>query len=495
MIFNLVKSFAIQSKFRLPISTSCLRYDSIFALSSGSGKCGVSVIRLSGPDTKVALCKMMKIQNPPRPRKAILSNLYNQNDIMLDKALVLWFPSPHSFTGEDVCEFHVHGGSAVIASVFEAVGSIDGFRPAEPGDYTKRAFFNEKLDLTEVEGLGDLIHSETEAQRRQALRQMEGGLRNIYDSWKNNLLKSLSHLEAYIDFGEDQNIHENFVADASKAVAEMIEVVQQHLNDKRRGERLRDGVNLAIMGEPNVGKSSLLNEISQRPAAIVSEIPGTTRDIIETTLDIGGYPVLISDTAGIRETSNPIEKEGVIRAKNKAKNADIILVMCQVDSNKIENIQSEVINMIETLKTDSDDDMNASDENIVVLINKVDLLTEHEMTQLTELSSNIKWKTCLVSCKNKEGLTSFLENISVKLKELCEGNLEVLSPSITQQRHRFHATKCLEYLESSAEYLERDIVIGAEYLRFALTEIGKITGKIGVEDILDVIFKDFCIGK
>ncbi|XP_076444183.1 5-taurinomethyluridine-[tRNA] synthase subunit GTPB3, mitochondrial-like [Babylonia areolata] len=301
----------------------------IFALSSGHGRCGVAVIRVSGPSCSEALRRLCGQQTLPSARQAVLKRLRDPSTgEMIDRGLVLWFPGPGSFTGEDCAEFHVHGGTAVVSAMLEVLGSLPGLQPAEPGDFTKRAFMNGKMDLTEVEGLGDLIHAETSAQRRQALRQMEGHLGNLYSDWRTRILKCLANVEAFIDFSEDENIEEDALDSATAEIEKLCEELENHLSDNRRGERLRDGVHVAIIGEPNVGKSSLLNALCQRPAAIVSPMAGTTRDVVETAINLAGYPVLLSDTAGLRDTEDAVEQEGVRRALLRASQADLkVLVL------------------------------------------------------------------------------------------------------------------------------------------------------------------------
>lgn len=301
---------------------------SIFSLSSGHGKCGVAVVRVSGPEAKEALMKIAGMKRLPRPREASLRHLRDpESRIVIDKGITLYFPGPHSFTGEDCVEFQVHGGPAVVAALLTALHNLPRFRQAEPGEFSKRAFLNGKMDLTEVEGLGDLIHAETEVQRRQALRQMDGDLSKLYQDWRHRFIKCLADLEAFLDFGEDQDIQETVTEQVKKTVQVLQTEIQNHVNDSRQGERLRDGVHVVIVGEPNVGKSSLLNAICQRPAAIVTDIAGTTRDVIETHVNIGGFPVLLSDTAGLRETYDIVEKEGVNRAVQRAQTADLKVVL------------------------------------------------------------------------------------------------------------------------------------------------------------------------
>lgn len=303
----------------------------MFSLSSGRGKCGVAVVRVSGPQASEALHQITG--SLPKPRRAVLCRLKDPlKGDTIDHGLVLWFPGPHSFTGEDSAEFQVHGGPSVVTSLLNALGELPGLRHAEPGDFAKRAFFNGKLDLTEVEGLADLIHAETEAQRKQALRQMEGDLGRLYNSWRAELLRLVAHVEAVIDFGEDENIEDGILDEVKVKVSNLHRTVVDHLSDGRRGERLRAGVHVAIVGAPNAGKSSLLNILCQRPAAIVSPHAGTTRDVLESALDICGYPVILSDTAGLREANDPVEQEGVRRALTRATTADLKILIGDVST-------------------------------------------------------------------------------------------------------------------------------------------------------------------
>ncbi|XP_029772837.1 tRNA modification GTPase GTPBP3, mitochondrial isoform X5 [Suricata suricatta] len=290
----------------------------IFALSSGQGRCGIAVIRTSGPASGHALRSLTAPRDLPPARSACLRLLsHPRSGEPLDRALVLWFPGPQSFTGEDCAEFHVHGGPAVVSGVLQALGSVPGLRPAEAGEFTRRAFAHGKLSLTEVEGLADLIHAETEAQRRQALRQLDGELGHLCHGWAKTLTKALAHVEAYIDFGEDDNLEEGVLERANSEVRELELALGAHLRDARRGQRLRSGAHVVVAGPPNAGKSSLVNLLSRKPVSIVSPEPGTTRDVLETPVDLAGFPALLSDTAGLREGAGPVEQEGVRRARER----------------------------------------------------------------------------------------------------------------------------------------------------------------------------------
>ncbi|XP_058870073.1 tRNA modification GTPase GTPBP3, mitochondrial [Acipenser ruthenus] len=465
----------------------------IFALSSGHGKCGVAVIRVSGPASASALRSLAGMKQAlPAPRTAVLHSLLDPGTgEPLDRGLVLWFPGPHSFTGEDCAEFHVHGGPAVISGVLQALGSLPGLRPAEAGEFTRRAFQAGKLDLTEVEGLGDLIHAETEAQRRQALRQMAGDLGRLYQGWSQALTRNLAHMEAFIDFSEDENIEEGVLKQVDVSVEQLREELEAHLRDGRRGERLRSGVQVVIAGETNAGKSSLLNTICQRPAAIVSPVAGTTRDVVETPLDIGGFPVLLSDTAGLRDTGDSVEREGVRRARERVEQADLTVAMLDVaevpeDLTRVPHFLPEYLRKV----------LGVSPRPCLLVLNKTDLLTGEQLDSLRGVLARAAGlpPVCLLSCTTGDGLEHFLGVLQKQVESMC-GNPLVGAPSLTQARHRAHLLRCVEALAQYRHYRELDLALAAEGLRLGLTSLGRITGRVGAEQILDLIFKDFCIGK
>ncbi|XP_072038068.1 tRNA modification GTPase GTPBP3, mitochondrial-like [Amphiura filiformis] len=495
----------------------------IFALSSGHGKCGVGVIRISGPKASDVVLAMTGRSSLPEPRLATVGALYHPiSREMLDRGLVLWFPGPASFTGEDVCELHVHGGPAVINAIHEALEGMPDVQYAEAGEFTKRAFLNGKLDLTEVEGMADLIHAETEAQRKQALRQMEGELGRMYADWRNRLLRTLAHVEAYIDFSEDENIEEGVLEQAQDEANVLLKEIQSHLADNRRGERLRNGVHVAILGKPNVGKSSLLNAICQRPAAIVSPLAGTTRDVVESAVNIGGYPVVLSDTAGLRKSEDVVEREGVRRARQRAREADIKVIMLnalhlQTTFSTMAHPNQHIQRLMEDFKLTSqsstiysDDESNGDDEKTqpknefpdaetIIVLNKLDLVEEHresleKMCQqgIREVNGTGSMPCCVLSSKTGIGLERFLEVLRDKVKDMC-GNPLTGNPSLTQARHRRYLNRCLNSLYDFEK--QDDIVKAAEHLRIALRHLGKMTGRVGAEEILDVVFGDFCIGK
>lgn len=431
----------------------------IFAPATASGKAGVAVIRVSGPQALEAVKKMTAIKTPV-PRKAMFSEIHTPDGTAVDNGLVLYFPCPNSFTGEDVVEFQTHGGRAIISAVLSGLAQIDGFRPAGRGEFTRRAVENGKMDLTAAEGLADLVDAETEQQRKQALRQMGGALAKIYEDWHDRLLHVLAWMEAYIDFPEEE-IPEDVSADVRGKIAGLMSEIQVHLNDGRRGEKLRDGFQIAIIGAPNAGKSSLMNRLAQRDVAIVSSAAGTTRDIIEVRLDINGYPVIVADTAGLRDTDEEIEAEGVRRAKARAEEADLVLWLSDALKGK---------NNTETEKIDS--------EKIFRIMNKAD--------QTEPQNDGNIW----ISAKTGQGIDVLLDRIGRFVEEKMALREE---PSLTRLRHRKALEECLQCLNSSLKAPEIELM--TEDLRMAMRSLGKITGQVQVEELLDVIFKDFCIGK
>ncbi|KXJ70807.1 hypothetical protein RP20_CCG022441 [Aedes albopictus] len=470
----------------------------IFGLSSGSGKCGVAVLRVSGEGCRDVMKAKTQSVTLPEPRKAVLRRIFHSKTAeMIDKGLVLWFPGPNSFTGEDSVEFHVHGGVAVISAMYDSLGSFDGVRLAEPGEFTKRAFYAGKMDLTEVEGLADLIEAETEAQRKQAMLQANGELSKVYNQLRTRLLKCIASIEAYIDFAEDQDVDDDVFESVRSDVASIIVDVKAHLNDDRRGERLRSGVRTVIIGAPNVGKSSFVNLLSNRKVSIVTNVAGTTRDIIESHHDIGGYPVILADTAGLRkETSDIIEHEGIARAKDYLTEADLVVLVIDA-SNLQKYLKSSNMRFdgyLDHYVTSLGFKGNTiRDSNCMIIINKVDLLTSESREALNRVES-----LSFLSCQTGEGLQSVLTKLTENLEHLC-GNPSRESPNISQQRYRHHLKACVQYLEKYYAYLSHgpnpDLAIATQYLRNAVRCIGMITGNVDTEEILDVIFRSFCIGK
>ncbi|KAK9297974.1 hypothetical protein QLX08_008500 [Tetragonisca angustula] len=455
----------------------------IYALSSGYGKCGVAVIRVSGPKALVALQKMTKISSL-KPRIAFLRNIYDpETKEVLDKGLCLWFPGPNSFTGEDSAEFHVHGGPAVVTSVLNALSKLR-FQLALPGEFTKRAFLNGKIDLTEAEGIGDLIEAETEKQRKQATNQANGSLRHLYDSWRIVLLNVLANLEAYVDFSEEHSVTSNILKDAKTTVQKLSTEILQHLSDGRKGEILRTGIHVTILGEPNVGKSSLLNLLSRKDAAIVTSSPGTTRDVIELTTNICGYPMILADTAGIRNNpENEIEVEGIKKAKKYSKEADFVICVISAE-NKIKT-------SLETFLRQYKSYLEINKKRVLTVLNKVDLLKEEEKRNWR------KQNVVPISCKTQEGLKELTNALGECFKEIC-GDPSKENPVLSHARYRNHLLHVSDYLEL---YLQKitvpnyDMAISLQDIRNAARELGKITGSISNEEVLDIIFKNFCIGK
>ncbi|XP_068599574.1 tRNA modification GTPase GTPBP3, mitochondrial [Brachionichthys hirsutus] len=475
--------------------------ESIFALSSGHGRCGVAVVRATGPASSTALRSMAGLTRClPPPRAALLRSITDpQSKEVLDRGLVLWFPAPHSFTGEDSVEFHIHGGPAVISAVLQALGRVPGMRPAEAGEFTRRAFQAGKLGLTDVEGLGDLIHAETEAQRRQALRQMSGELGRLYQDWTDRLKLCLAHVEAFIDFSEDELIEDGVLDQVDRLVSNLQAEMERHLKDERRGERLRSGVQVVIAGATNAGKSSLLNTLCQRPAAIVSPIAGTTRDVVETALDIGGFPVVLSDTAGLRESPDLVEREGVRRARERVEQADLTLVV--VDCAHVPTDVQEAAAFLQghlrsVLPAQAKPETGFPADRFLLVLNKTDLLPREQKQKLDgdlSRSSGLP-PICLISCQTSDGLRDFLAVLHRSVKNLC-GDPLAGAPTLTQARHRAQLQQCAVALAQYQRYRDIDLALAAEGVRLALTSLGRITGRVGAEEILDIIFKDFCIGK
>lgn len=440
--------------------------DTIFAPATAPGQAGVAVIRVSGPGAAAAAADLTGSAVPP-PRSAVLRTLRGPDGDVIDRGLVLWFPGPNSFTGEDVVEFQVHGGRAVAAALADALIARTPVRPAAPGEFTRRAFLNGRLDLTEAEGLADLVAAETAAQRRQALRQMSGSLGRLYETWRTDLISLLAHAEADIDF-PDEDLPDGLAATVRPRVIELRDRIAAHLDDGQRGERLRDGLYVVIVGPPNAGKSSLLNALARRDAAIVSTIAGTTRDVIEVHLDIGGYPVLLADTAGLRRAADAIEGEGVRRALARAAQADLKIVLA--DATGAGAAGAEVAELI--------------DADSLVALNKVDLAPAAGPVAVAGHPA------LPISVKTGSGMTTFLST----LEDMVASRLDAGgAPMLTRARHRAALEECHAALQRAVGADATELV--AEDLRLAARGLGRITGRVDVEDILDVVFADFCIGK
>jgi tRNA modification GTPase len=442
--------------------------DTIFALATAPGRAGIAVLRLSGPRAGAALEALCGARPPPRlARRARFRDPGSGEAI--DDGLVLFFPGPRSFTGEDVAELHIHGSRAVIAALLDALAGEPGLRLAEPGEFTRRAFENGKLDLTAAEGLADLVAAETAAQRRQAQRQLAGELGRLYDGWRERLLRALAYVEAEIDFPEEGLPDEIWARVRGEAAALRREIAA-HLADDRRGERLREGISVAIIGPPNAGKSTLMNTLARRDVAITSAYAGTTRDVIEVALDLGGYPVVLADTAGLREGADPVEAEGVRRARARAASADFRLAV--VDATKPEE-GAALAGLV--------------DRNAIVVANKIDLAPLDLARWADALGPGPALRLSLVT---GEGMAELLTRLEAEMKERYAAGE---APLITRARHREALGECAAALDRFAIATMPELA--AEDLRSATRALGRITGRVDVEDMLDIIFREFCIGK
>ena len=441
----------------------------IYALSSGPGISGIAVIRVSGPETKIVIEKITKEQIP-KPRIATLRKLnkINTNDL-IDEAIIIWFPGPDSYTGEDMAEFHVHGSRAVIDAVHSSISKVKNCRFAEPGEFTKLAFQNGKINILKAESIADLISSETEIQRQQAIKIMSGKSSEKFNMWREKLLKTLSNVEAKIDFPEE-NLPENILKEIKNTSKKIKDEIKKLLDDQKVGERIREGFKIAIVGPTNAGKSSLLNYLSKRDVAIVSEIAGTTRDVIETHLNIDGLPVIISDTAGIRESKDEIEKKGIKLALKSAEKADLNIVIIEPKSVDFTGFLNDLVN-----------------EKAIFVLNKSDLGVENLNPNLKKLNP------ILISLKNEKNIEELISAIKIKLKNKFITSDDIL---ITRERHRQHLEQCVQNLENFENKNNvEDFDKAAEDLRLATRHLGVIVGKVDVEEILGSIFNDFCIGK
>jgi len=441
----------------------------IYALSSGAGISGIAVVRVSGKNTSEVI-KRITGEDLPVPRVATLRkiNKINTNEL-IDEGVIIWFPGPNSYTGEDLAEFHVHGSRAVVNALHLSISKIKNCRLAEPGEFTKRAFQNGKINLLKAESVADLISSETEIQRKQAVKIMNGKSSEQFNSWRKELLKILSHVEAKIDF-PDENLPNNIMNEVQKTSKKVLMEIKKTLNDQKVGERIREGFKIAIIGPPNSGKSSLLNYLSRRDAAIVSEIAGTTRDVIETHLNLDGYPVVLSDTAGIRSSKNEIEKKGIKIALNRAEDADLKLVI----------ISAKNVDFTKVLK-------DLLSKNAILVINKSDLIKGKLNTKFK------KYEHVLISIKKDLNLNKLISKIKSKLKNKFTTSEDIL---ITRERHRQNLINCVYHLEKfQKKKSTQDFDKAAEDLRLATRHLGMIVGKVNVEELLGSIFNDFCIGK
>jgi tRNA modification GTPase len=440
------------------------RQQTIFALSSGRPPSAIAMVRVSGPQAGPALASLAG--KMPVARMATRALLRDTNQTPIDDAVVLWFPGPASATGEDVAEFHVHGGRAVLAALFAALSAIENVRAAEPGEFTRRAFENGKLDLTEAEGLDDLIHADTDRQRRQALRQLKGLLGDKARDWRAEIIEASALIEAGIDFSDEGDVPPELIAPAKSKIKALLGDIQQVLAAEGRSERLREGLVVAIAGPPNVGKSTLMNQLARREVAIVSPHAGTTRDIIEVQLDLDGYPVTVIDTAGIRQTDDPVEQEGVRRARARAAEADLVLWLVDAEQEM---------------------DLQKSAAPVWVVRNKIDLKPVTAVSRQGQGGPDFG-----ISASRGDGIGELIAALVAFAQNYFgsgEGGL------IGRARQR-------QLLQETAASLQRSITVmgegeelAAEDLRLAAYSLGRLLGRVDVADILDVIFREFCVGK
>ena len=441
----------------------------IYALSTGPGVSGIAIIRVSGEDTSKVI-KFLTGGQLPKARIATLRKIYNiDTSELIDEGIILWFPGPESYTGEDMAEIHIHGGKAVILAVQNEIAKIENCKLAEPGEFTKLAFQNGKINLLKAESIADLISAETEIQRLQAIKIMKGKSSDKFNEIREKLLKLLSFVEAKIDFPDEDLPEENLVRIKNDSL-DVINEIGEILNDQKVGEIIREGFKIAIVGPTNAGKSSLLNNLSNREVAIVSEIAGTTRDVVETHLNIDGYPVIISDTAGIRDSKNEIEKKGIKLALKRAEKADLKLVVVDAKSINLSPFLSVLLK-----------------GNAILVVNKSDLLTN------TLDEDVLKFDHVLISLKDNLNIDKLISKIKNNLKDKFISEEDIL---ITRERHRQHLAQCVKHLKKFLNKNDKkDFDKAAEDLRLATRHLGMIVGKVDVEEILGSIFNDFCIGK
>lgn len=437
-----------------------LSRDTIFALSTAPGRAGIAVVRVSGPAAMRAL-EALTGKPPPVPRNVTMAGFFDGQGNLIDRGLAIFFRAPASFTGEDVAEFHVHGGRAIVEGLFEALAAL-GLRPAGAGEFTRRAVENGKLDLTQAEAIADLVDAQTSAQRRQALRQYDGVLSELYEGWRADLIRASAWAEAAIDFS-DEELPADTLAQARESVSRIIKEIQRHMDDSSRGEILREGLHLTVIGPPNAGKSSLVNALARRDVAIVAETAGTTRDVIEVRMDLGGYPVTIADTAGLRHAAEAVEAEGVRRAFARAEAADLVLLLLDGSA------AAPAAGLPKAMRAD------------LVVFNKADLPWPAKRDGLA------------ISLRTGAGVDAMIDALTEKVRERLERPTE--APALTRKRHRHALEEAVRSLEHALAAPDDQPELMAEDLRLALRSIGRITGRVDIEDVLDVVFREFCIGK
>ena len=461
------------------------RDQTIFAVSSGRPPSAISIVRVSGPQAGAALTLLAgKI---PEPRMATRALLRDRDRQPIDDAVTLWFPGPASATGEDVAEFHVHGGRAVLAALFAALSDFDNMRAAEPGEFTRRAFENGKLDLTEAEGLDDLIHADTDRQRRQALRQLKGLLGDRARDWRAQIIEASAWIEAGIDFSDEADVPAELIAPALEKIKTLLGEIQQVLAARGHGERLREGLVVAIAGPPNVGKSTLMNQLARREVAIVSPHAGTTRDVIEVQLDLDGYPVTVIDTAGIRETADPVEQEGVRRARARAAEADLVLWL--VDAHDEKNLEKSLEQgAAPAWVVRNKIDLDAVETDAAVP--GIDALSPGQPIGVLEQTQ--RHADFEISASRGDGIPELIAAMIVFAQDYFgagEGGL------ISRERQRKLLQETAVSLRRSLSAIQEGEELAAEDLRIAARSLGRLLGRVDVEDVLDVIFREFCIGK
>jgi tRNA modification GTPase len=429
--------------------------DTIYALASGRGRAGVAVIRVSGADADNALTALTRAELPIERQASVRTLFSTTNGVTIDWSLVLRFSGPRSYTGENIVEFHVHGGQAVVSALLGELNALPGFRLAEPGEFTRRAVENGRLDIMQAEAIADLVEAETEAQHRQAVNQYQGGLSQLYDGWRSRLIRSAAWIEATIDF-PDEEIPDDVLRTSRDEIAAIRGEIQAHLDDGRRGEILRDGFHIAVIGPPNAGKSSLVNALAQRDVAIVSDIPGTTRDVLEVRLNLKGYPVILSDTAGLRDARDPIEEEGIRRAHARAAAADLRLLVLDGLAGPEPGLHGDI-----------------------EIRSKADLVRDRG-------ADGRLW----ISAKTGDGMPQLIDIIAKSAESRMDRGG---SPALSRARHRVAVEKAGNHLQYAFQTSAPELV--AEHLRLALREIGRLTGRVDLDEVLDVVFRDFCLGK